>query len=188
MSALNMKTIFSSLLLCTLVMIAGCQNIMDNMGSKVDVADASNLWEVLKKEKLVGPDAKKSKPYKASQPHGKISQVLHQTLYVNGHKGMAIIERNFDGPEVTLDSVNNNALTDLHAITVMFKREEGYDEDNQDWFWAKYKANGNLHVNKNNFMKTPLAGRVAKGQSEGCIGCHSSAPGGDFVFNQNIIL
>jgi hypothetical protein len=30
-----------------------------------------------------------------------------------------------------------------------------------------------------------LAGRVAKGANEGCIACHTSAPGKDYVFTHD---
>ena len=69
----------------------------------------------------------------------------------------------------------------LKAVTVMFKRENGYDADNQNWFWAKYKPNGSLHSNPKKML---LAGRVAKGKPAGCISCHRAAPGGDYLFNQ----
>ncbi len=36
-----------------------------------------------------------------------------------------------------------------------------------------------------NPKKRGLAGRVAKGSTEGCIVCHKVAPGGDLVFNNN---
>jgi hypothetical protein len=61
----------------------------------------------------------------------------------------------------------------------MFKRETGYDADNQDWFWVKYKANGELHTNDKGMQ---LAGRVAKGKPKGCIACHTAAPGGDYIY------
>lgn len=64
----------------------------------------------------------------------------------------------------------------------MAKREAGYDSDNNDWFWAKYKPNGKLHANPKGML---LAGRVAKGMKAGCIACHKSASGSDMVFVHN---
>ena len=61
----------------------------------------------------------------------------------------------------------------------MFKREKGYDPESKNWFWAKYKPDGQLFVNPKGMQ---LAGRVAKGKPKGCIACHQAAPGGDFVF------
>jgi len=63
----------------------------------------------------------------------------------------------------------------------MFKRQ-GYDPENKDWFWVKYAPDGSILKNPKG-MK--LAGRVAKGMPEGCIACHTAAPGGDMVYNNN---
>ena len=62
------------------------------------------------------------------------------------------------------------------AITIMFMREDGYDADNRNWFWAKYLPNGDLDKNP---KEVPLAGRVAKGADEGCIAYHAAAGGED---------
>jgi hypothetical protein len=61
----------------------------------------------------------------------------------------------------------------------MFRREAGYDEDNQNWFWAKFLPDGTLDKNPKGMM---LAGQVAKGADVGCIACHSNAGGDDYVF------
>ena len=70
----------------------------------------------------------------------------------------------------------------LGAITVMFRREAGYDDDNQDWFWAKFLPDGSLDKNA---MGGALAGRVAKGADAGCIACHSGVD--DYVFTSDAI-
>lgn len=61
-------------------------------------------------------------------------------------------------------------------------RVKGYDPENKNWFWAKFKPDGTLHTNP---KKMKLAGKVAKGMNKGCIACHRSAPGGDYVFNSD---
>jgi hypothetical protein len=60
----------------------------------------------------------------------------------------------------------------------MFQRE-GYDSDNNDWFWAKYLPDGSFDSNP---AGVPLTGRIAKGMNSGCIACHTAAPGDDMVF------
>ena len=65
------------------------------------------------------------------------------------------------------------------AVTVMFQRESGYDDDNKNWYWAKYLADGSLDKNPKGME---LAGRVAKGADAGCIACHSGADGEDYEF------
>ncbi|RMD48443.1 MAG: hypothetical protein D6832_03940, partial [Alphaproteobacteria bacterium] len=72
----------------------------------------------------------------------------------------------------------------LGAITVMFRREKGYDPDNQDWFWVKYRPDGSLDKNPKGMM---LAGRVAKGADKGCIACHSGAGGDDYIFTTDAV-
>ena len=119
-------------------------------------------------------------------PHGKVLETLHKQITVNGHTGMAIVKRNYGGPDVSIGNVDANRAKYLKAVTVMYKREAGYDAEDKDWFWAKYTPDGGLHVKEKMGMKIRLAGRVAKGKPEGCISCHQGAPGGDFVFANDI--
>ena len=67
----------------------------------------------------------------------------------------------------------------IEDVTVMFKREDGYDTANQNWFWAKYNPDGSLDITPNGVR---LAGRIAKGKPKGCIACHLRAEGGDLLF------
>jgi len=66
----------------------------------------------------------------------------------------------------------------LVAVTVM-KKIDGYDAENEDWFWVKYNADGSIAKNP---MGMKLAGQVAKGKMKGCIACHVNAGGEDFLF------
>jgi len=156
------------------------------MGSETDQEDAAHLWAALKQDNLVGSDMKRARIYPGTPPHGKILETLHQQVTVDGHTGMAIIKRNYRGPDATVASVEANPEKYLKAVTVMFKREAGYDPEDKDWFWAKYKPNGSLHTMSKMGMDIHLAGRVAKGKDKGCISCHKGAPGGDFVFGPDI--
>ncbi len=159
------------------------------MGSAQDVNESKALWESLTAVRLVGKRARKSRPYKGQHPHGAVLETLHRKITVNGHKGIAIVKRNYGGPGVSNSRVRRNRAKYLKAITVMFKRERGYDSANKDWFYAKYKANGDLHVKQmKNGMQVKLAGRVAKGMPSGCISCHKAAGGGDYVFSTKIRL
>ena len=159
---------------------AGHQKMMaPPMGSQQDIADAKQLWAALQKAGLVGPGAVKLKPYKGTPPHGAVLETTHQPIRAGGHTGLAIVKRNYRGPDVSVSKVEANRAKYLKSVTVMYKREAGYDPDNKDWFWAKYKPDGALHTNPKGIQ---LAGRVAKGMKKGCIACHRSAPGGDYVF------
>jgi len=175
-----------------LISLSGCQSTMRTMGmgppmgSPEDVADSQALWKALASNDLVGSSALKGEPYKGTPPHGKILELLHKSVTVNGHTGIAIVKRNYGGPGVSIDSVKADRGRYLKAITVMYKREAGYDTEDKDWFWAKYKPDGSLHVKEKMGMKIQLVGRVAKGKPEGCISCHRGAPGGDFIFAGNL--
>lgn len=105
-------------------------------------------------------------------------ETFYTTATVNGHTGDLVVKRNY-GPEgVTKDEVLSDPGTHLGSITVMFRREEGFDPDNANWFWAKYLPDGSLDTNPKGMS---LAGKVAKGADQGCIACHSGA-GGDMLF------
>ena len=122
-------------------------------------------------------------PYEGIAPHGMMLETFYTRATVGGHTGTLLVKRNY-GPEgVTEDEVLREPGKHLGAITVMFKREAGYDADNQDWFWAKYLPDGSLDKNPKGMQ---LAGRVAKGKPKGCIACHSGAPGG-IIFSPPII-
>jgi hypothetical protein len=157
-------------------------------GNSDDLSYAKSVWNALARANLVGEDAIQGTPYDGQDPHGKILVTLDSTITVhnnlagpNGDKGVAIVKRNYGGPSITKKSVADNPYNDLKAVTVMFKRE-GFDPEDQDWFWVKFKPNGGLHTNPKGIK---LAGKVAKGMPKGCIACHKAASGGDFVFNND---
>jgi len=147
-------------------------------GTPDDVAYAAEIWAYLEANGLAGPDRIFSAPYQGTDPHGMMLETFYATGTIDGHSGDLIVKNNY-GPEgVTADEVLSYPAAHLAAITIMFRREEGYDPENQDWFWAKFLADGTLDMNA---MEMPLAGRVAKGMDEGCISCHVGA-GEDLVF------
>ncbi|MCW9035305.1 MAG: cytochrome P460 family protein [Alphaproteobacteria bacterium] len=149
-------------------------------GGKDSTKYASDLWMVMEKSSLVGPNAIMSTPYEGQEPHGAFLDTIDTKVTVNGHSGFLIIKRNYGGEGVSKEDVAEKPNKFLGAVTVMFKREKGYDTENKDWFYVKYDPKGGI-------MKNPkgaaLAGRVAKGMDQGCIACHMAAPGGDYVFN-----
>jgi len=144
-------------------------------GNPDDVAYAKVLWNEMNKS---GLNKMPATLYVGGPPHGKVREVLEGKI--NGKR--VIVKRNYGGEGVSVKTVTGNRSKYLKAITVMAKREAGYDSDNKDWFWAKYKPNGELHTNPKGML---LAGRVAKGMKAGCIACHKSASGNDLVFIHN---
>ncbi len=183
------KKIFLPIVTASLVVLTSCatphaaekkaeMKMMDFSGPD-SVEYAGKLWAALDDAKLVGDPSTNPAPYKGVHPHGAVLTNKTSEVSVGGHKGQVIVKKNFGGEGVSIDGVKADATKYLKAVTVMFKREEGYDADNQNWFWAKFKADGSLDKNPKGMQ---LAGRVAKGKPAGCIACHKAAPGGDYIF------
>ena len=154
--------------------------MMPPFGTDHDVGYAHLIWNALLDQKLAGPDAVAGTVYEGTQPHGFMLEMFIRSATIEGQKGDLIVKRNY-GPEgVTADEVTANRKAHLGAVTVMFKREAGFDEETKNWFWTKFNADGSIATNPKGMA---LAGKVAKGMDQGCIACHSAADGGDFVFS-----
>ena len=141
-------------------------------GTDADAAYADLLWDVMVESRLAGEGMLRAFPYDGVAPHGMMLETFYTTATVDGHEGSLIVKRNY-GPEgVSTDEVLADPGTHLAALTVMFQREAGYDDENRDWFWVKYLPDGSLDKNPAGMR---LAGRVGKGADAGCIACHSGA-------------
>lgn len=177
----------SLILLSLVIIISGCSTNHNSMkdsnkmkkapfGNAEDISYAKTLWHKMNKHDLNDTPATL---YVGGPPHGKVREVLEGRI--DGKR--IIVKRNYGGEGVSVKAVKaNRSSGHLKSITVMAKREAGYDPDNNDWFWAKYKADGQLHNNPKGML---LAGRIAKGMDKGCIACHTSASGNDMVFIHN---
>ena len=167
-------------LLClgVLVFLTGGVNAAAPFGGKEDVSYARNLWQTMIDAGYAGKDGFMSKPYIGQHPHGAILETIAGKIAIDGKLHDIIVKRNYGGEGVSIVNVANEPAKYLQAITVMLKRP-GYDPETRDWFWASYKADGNIDTNPEGML---LAGKVAKGESEGCIACHTAAPGDDMVF------
>ncbi len=183
-----MKVVSRGLLPIAALSLAACSGTkmmaedMPAFGGEDSVKYAGQLWDALEDADMIGGNAVISKPYKGQHPHGAVLDTIERPVKVGDHTGVAIVKRNYGGENVSTTNVANDPNAYLKAITVMYKRESGYDGDNKDWFWVKYLADGSLDKNPAGMQ---LAGRVAKGKPAGCIACHTAAPGGDMVFNHN---
>ncbi len=151
-------------------------------GNEADITDAKRVWQASLDAGFVGDDAIVTRPYKGAPPHGMILELMEKNVTINGVTGALVIKKNYGGNGLTINDVIGDPKKYLKAVTIMFKREAGYDAENKNWFYGKYSPDGSLQKNPKN-MK--LAGRVAKGAPTGCIACHKAAPGGDFIFNHD---
>lgn len=146
-------------------------------GDTDSVSFASSLWEALRGARLIGEDAIRSHAYEGNEPHGVILEQTETRLSVGGREGTVIVKHNYmaEGEDLTTQQVMDADWGEhLDAVTVMFRREQGYNADGADWFWAKYLPDGSLD-------RTPQ-GMPMAGQVPGCIDCHADADGEDFVF------
>ena len=152
---------------------------------EANVAYAEGLWDAMAEAGLVGPGAILTYPYEGTPPHGKILEYLETEFSFAGHTDVVIVKKNYAG-EGDIEELEHAVLEDrmeyLDSVTVMFRRAEGYDPDHQNWFWAKYKADGSLDTNPKGMA---LAGRVAKGADQGCIACHQRAEGDDYIYSHD---
>ncbi len=152
---------------------------MPPFGSDDDAAYAAAIWEAMSAQNLTGPNAIHVAPYEGTDPHGMMLETFYSSATINGHTGDLIVKRNYGPAGVSAEEVMSNPDGHLGAITVMFRREAGYDPEDQNWFWVKFLPDGSIDKNPKGMM---LAGQVAKGMDVGCIACHSNAGGDDFVF------
>jgi len=175
-----MKPILTAAALITAGTVAFAQDMP--FGTDADAAYAAKIWSAMTDMRLAGDGMIRGTPYDGTDPHGKMLETFYTTATIDGHTGTLIVKRNF-GPEgVSADEVLADPGKHLGAVTVMYKREAGYDPDNQDWFWVKFLPDGSLDKNPKGMR---LAGRVAKGADKGCIACHSGED--DYVFTSDAI-
>lgn len=126
------------------------------------------LWSYLKKveyEENYSPwPGMKDEFFPGQSPHG-----AQLKVYVNRH----VTKDPSDPPHKSV-VVKENYTSEkkLASITIMY-RVRNYDADNKDWYWVKYLPDGKVA----RMNDTKLAGKV-----KGCINCHSSAKGGDYIF------
>ncbi len=143
-------------------------------GGPEDVKDSEQLWQALTDARLVGSQAISAMPYEGSV-HKTILVTLDSTLSLGDHTGPVIVKKMYQGPDVSIQTVFDDPTKNLKIVAVMYQRENGYDPDDQDWFYVKYNPDGTPQRNKKGVL---MAGRAAK-----CISCHESAPGDDYIYS-----
>ncbi len=179
MPRMRIAAVLSAAIIAMIPTLSSAQDTGPAFGGPADVAFAERLWNALRDARLVGSRAIIAQPYEGSEPHGTILMTLDSSLDVDGREDVAIVKKNYGGQNISIESVATNPSLFLGAITVMFRREEGYDPESQNWFWAKFSADGSLQSNPAGRL---LAGRIARNPEDGCIACHQFAPGDDYVF------
>jgi len=167
------KIIFSAILSVPLISLAGTDAENDRKSGRIiDNAYAQKVWQVLKDEKLIGNGRMRSYPFVGSRPHGSIQEIITHEIEVEGVTGRVIVKHNYGAKSELSPKQVYSGKNDKHyeALTIMFKREAGYDPANNDWFWAEYKKDGSII----NYNGVDLSGR-----SSLCLGCHTPLGGPD---------
>lgn len=177
-----MKSLFTASALSLAFVFSSLSAQEAPFGTQDDADFAALIWDVMVSDRLAGDDAILTTPYEGGAPHGAMLETFYTTATINGHTGDLVIKRNYGPMDVTAEQVLADPAKHLGAITIMFRREAGYDDDNQNWFWVKYLTDGTVDKNPAGMM---LAGRVAKGADKGCIACHSGID--DYIFTADHI-
>jgi hypothetical protein len=104
----------------------------------------------------------KGKLYKGVEPHGSLlTTYVNDTAYRSA-KGKSAMT---DGAIIVKENYTSDKK--LVALTVMYKIK-GYNPANNDWFWARFAADGKTEVS---------------GKAEACIKCHINKKENDYIFS-----
>jgi len=141
-------------------------------GTPEDDAYAAKVWAYMHENGLIGDGRVRSFPFVGSRPHGSIQELIVTEAVIDGQRGRLLIKHNFGAEESLTPKIVYAAGPDEHMepLAIMFQREKGYDEDNNNWFWAEYNADGSVFV----YQGENLSGRASL-----CIGCHTALGGAD---------
>ena len=134
-----------------------------DIGKKEDLENAREHWERLEEKNVVGQNMIRSRPYhgSAKMNHGTVQTLLESKVKMNGHEGTVVVLHNYETPTPEhLGDIFINPNKYLMAVSVMYKREQGFDEENADWFWALYNNNGMVFRKMTNGLG--LVGRAEK--------------------------
>ena len=108
----------------------------------------------------------KGEKYQGGEPHGALFTTYLNSVALDALTGKAGSMPN--GAIIVKENYTAEGVFDL--VTVMYK-VGGYNPDNNDWFWAKVKANGEVD---------------AAGQLQGCQACHGARRDNDFVLTGDL--
>lgn len=128
-------------------------------GTEADVDYAAELWQAMVEAGLAGEGAVQSFPYEGTEPHGAMLETFYTRATIDGRDGALAVKRNYGPGGVDADAVLGDRMEHLAAVTIMFRRAEGYDGETGNWFHAKYLPDGSVEPNP---AGAPLAGLVGK--------------------------
>jgi hypothetical protein len=156
----------------TVVLMGGCNgDEQQTEATKMDPAEHANeLWTQIEDYETWKQPEDFTGWQEGNSPHGKVLK-----YFVNDK---ADANLSADGAVIVKENYSAQSEDALMSVTVM-EKIKGYDPETKNWFYVKYAPDGTV-------MKNPagkaLAGLVGKGGDKGCIPCHASAKGDDYVF------
>ncbi len=104
-------------------------------GSPPDVPYAKQLWTAMEAQRLVDPNSISTTIYKGgTAPHTETLITLQGNVTINGNTGLAIVKKNFGkGKDAATEAqVFADPQKHLKILTVMYRREKGFDTANKD--------------------------------------------------------
>lgn len=141
-----------------LLALAACASL----GTPADEAHVSDLWERMQGyENWEQVEGWEGIVFSVDGTHGQYVQIWANDVAMGDLAALPV------GSIVVKEGYSDEAGDGLKAITVMERREAGYDPDNGDWFWGRYGADGS----------PTHAGRVGF-----CSDCHADDATGDHSF------
>ncbi len=131
-----------------------------------------------------GPKAIYGPFYAGVRPHGVILETSFTNAEIDGRSGELVVKRSFEHPEAETNTAK--ALADVQAspdqylanYAIMYRREEGYQEAHNNWFYAEFDPKGEVIT---------YEGEVLAGRSALCVSCHALAGGDDYLFTTDAI-
>jgi hypothetical protein len=141
-------------------------------GTPEDDAYAAKVWTYMEEYGLIGEGRVRSFPFVGSRPHGSIQELVVTEAVIDGHRGRLLVKHNYGAEEKLTPKSVYSAGPDknMEPLAIMFQREDGYDDGNNNWFWAEYNADGTVF----NYQGDNLSGRAPM-----CIACHTALGGSD---------
>ncbi len=160
-------------ILLILTIAAGCDNktpeAAGNAGNQ-DLQHAQQLWTQIENYTAWTAPEGFEGFQDGKSPHGSVLR-----YYIND---IAQADLTQDGAVIVKENYSEQSDEALMSVTVMQKRA-GYDPETENWFYVKYAPDGTVMTNE---QGAALAGRVGKGKAKGCVPCHASAGGDDYLF------
>ena len=146
------RCLFLAALLTTWV-ISAC----GSPGTPEDQTSAGTLWDAMNGYEQWDQFAGHEGMQPGKSPHGKFVRTFVKAADASAPGyGSIIVKENYSSEDPS----------SLGGLTVM-QRIEGYDAENEDWFWARYTPKGKL---------------THSGKVSSCADCHFDAGGDDYVF------